>query len=351
MPLYLAGTESTSILTAGGGEAERRVPGGYMATRPMPERSRWFEVDGLRYESGPVTYFAHRIATALFPADLDAVQHRLPSPQLHPLRWLDGRALVWVSGLAYTTVHSRAWPLCRYGEMAAGIVVTRGKRLAPRLAPLAVPQLQSRYPVGNYIVQVCVTSRLFGHGGNVLMGTNKFLADVRNERRPGTERFVATEDGAMVYDLAVSTTGRPSNNQAEWELFTDHEGHLLSWGQSLSSTSRLRPGGRSATLVLGDHPAADDLRALGLADRPVAALYEPDRVVRLSQWPTVLGPATRRLYDHPGSSADEASYVVSHAPGVDVPIDQGLADLTFDLQGTWRVQPLADIAEQGARSR
>ena len=315
-----------------------------MGSVVMPERSRWYEVDGQRFESGPVTYYAHRIASAIFTADLQAVQRRLPSSRLHPVRWVDGRrALVWVSGLAYEACHSRAWPLCRYAEMAVGIVVTTGERPAPPLVPLAVPAMQSRYPLGNYMVQCCVTNRLFGHGGNVLMGTNKFLVDVRNERRPDHERFVATESGTTVFDLTVATGGRPSDNSADWHLYTDQDETLLGWQQSITSTRRMRPGRDSARLVLGKHPAADDVRALGLSERPILATFEPDRVVRLAQLPTVLGPAHRQLYDHPASPESQAAYVVSHAPGVDVTVDQGLNDLAFDLHGQWTAQPLGEL--------
>lgn len=315
-----------------------------VGTSLLPERSRWFEVDGQRFESGPVHYYAHRIASAIFTADLSAVQQRLPADQLHPVRWVDGRrALVWVSGLAYDVCHSQAWPLCRYGEMAVGIVVTTGERPAPPMVPLAVPALQSRYPLGNYMVQVCVTNRLFGHGGNVLMGTNKFLADVRNERRGDHERFIAAEQGTTVFDLTVSTRGRPADNTADWQLYTDQDGSLLGWQQLITSTRRMRLGRDSGRLVLGDHPAADDVRALGLSENPVAATFEPDRVVHLSQLPSVLGPAGRHLYDHPSSVASQAAYVVSYSPGVDVTVDQGLIDLRFDLQGQWMAQPISDL--------
>ena len=93
-----------------------------------------------------------------------------------------------------------------------------------------------------------------------------------DEAPPGTRRAGSgttvrlVDDGAHVLTLTMASGGRirlPSQAPPSYS-FADGVLRRTEWTTSSSGTTG-RPGG--ATLVLGDHPMADELRSLGLPKR------------------------------------------------------------------------------------
>lgn len=88
-----------------------------MATEGSDDRvATRFLVDGEEYGGGRFTSAFDRFAIALFTADAAAVTARLPSRELHPLRWFNGRTLLWMDAWDRTLTVGDLPPV-RYGQV------------------------------------------------------------------------------------------------------------------------------------------------------------------------------------------------------------------------------------------
>ncbi|PRX46644.1 acetoacetate decarboxylase [Prauserella shujinwangii] len=101
--------------------------------------------------------------------------------------------------------------------------------------------------------------------GRSIWGFPKELADIRLEHAGRARRCVVRHEGRLAVDLlvrpGVPTPGRAA--AASVDAYTCLDGVLRRTPWSLRARRvRTRPGG--AVLRLGDHPVADELRALGL---------------------------------------------------------------------------------------
>jgi hypothetical protein len=109
----------------------------YEWTGPRPVT----EVDGLHL-MGPG--FFHRMDSfqSVHLASYDAVRDVLPSNELCPIRWIDGRAILMIGAVKYHAVSAShadgtTAVLAPYGEVVIAAMVTRGpaRRGLPLLAP------------------------------------------------------------------------------------------------------------------------------------------------------------------------------------------------------------------------
>lgn len=100
-----------------------------------------WDLDGVGLRA-PVFYHRADLFETIHLASLDAVQDVLPSDDLYPVRWFDGRALVLLAAYRYQHVSAEdargaRQLLTPYGEISVAVVVTRGK---PRRRGLGLVQ-------------------------------------------------------------------------------------------------------------------------------------------------------------------------------------------------------------------
>lgn len=78
-------------------------------------------------------------------------------------------------------------------------------------------------------------------------------------------------------------------------------------------------GAGCASLELGDHPVADDVRALAPTQEGVGSIFQPYRISVLAA-PEVLGSAEGRVARFEGSPAEFGRMIISPMPGLDLEV-------------------------------
>ena len=154
-----------------------------------------------------------------------------------------------------------------YGEL--GIFIAATTRPMPPIVPMLL-ELGLGRPTGAVMLQLPVTSRAARDAGRAIWGMPKFMADLEFADDGPARQVHASEDGRTILDLRVVVHGTARMTRTPNVLFSVLDGRLI----ETRSPSRafvqvaFRPSGM---LELGDHPVADELRALGVAARPVVA--------------------------------------------------------------------------------
>jgi hypothetical protein len=178
-----------------------------------------------------------------------------------------GRALVALAVCRYDDTD-----LDPYHEVAVSFVVRPHDAPPNASAALRVREFFSG-TVGAYIHRLPVDREFSCAAGRDLWGFPKWVTTIdidepdAGSTRAGTGTSVRlVDDGVHVLSLAVAAGGRlrlPSNAPPSYS-FRDGVLRRTTWTTSAEGVTG-RAGG--ATLVLGDHPMADELRALGLPRR------------------------------------------------------------------------------------
>lgn len=317
---------------------------GQMETRESP---LWFEVDGVKVDATDWHWYPHRFAGAVFSADLREVARRLPSPLLHPMRFLPNRASVMVYGAHYTAV-GKGPPYFGFGEMAVVTYVTRGDEPAPPLVPVLGKRAMGRHGFGEYMLMLVVTNRVAAETYRVLAGVPAVVGDIRHEQRLDRERFVCEIEGELICDLSIRSDGRPtvdSSGQAMIEqglgLYVTENDQLYALPMDETGVSRCRYGRKAAVLRLGHHPLGEKLCSLDLS-RSWAAEFCPDRHFWLTGQPTAVGQVQGAAIAPTHSGKVQGRLVHSPTEGVEIEVDQGLEKLGFHAEGAFSGPTLRD---------
>jgi len=182
---------------------------------------------------------------ATFAVPLDAATALIEYSGLTPVAPIPGRALCSLAFVDYTD-----GDLDPYHEVAVAILVGE-------------PGTTGRKPAGAFIHQLPVDQSFTCEAGRTMWGFPKFVADIRiDPGRHGAARAILSHDGDHILTLRIrGGLPLPSRGTA-LDAFSHRDGVLRRTRWSLAGTgSRMRPGG--ATVQLGDHPIAQELRGLG----------------------------------------------------------------------------------------
>jgi hypothetical protein len=307
----------------------------------------WFAVDGERVDATDWHWYPHRFGGAVFLADPRQVARQLPSPPLHPMKFVPKRASVMVYGAHHTAV-GREPPYFGFGEMAVVAYVTRGDKPPPPLVPALGKRAMARYGFGVYTLMLVVTNRVAAETYRILTGIPAVIGDIRHEQRLDRERFVCEIDGEMVCDLSIRSDGRPTVDSTEQALaeqglgsYVTEDDQLYSLPMGGAGVSRCRYGHKAAVLKLGDHPSAEKLGDLKLS-RAWVSEFQPDRHF----WLTAPPKAARQIESiaRTPKDTDKVQGRLAYSPteGVEIEEDQGLDNLEFDPAGKFTGPTLHD---------
>jgi hypothetical protein len=140
--------------------------------------------------------------------------------------------------------------------------------------------------VGAYIHQLPVNGEFTCAAGNEIWGFPKSVCDIQLTQRDGTQTTVWNKDGQHVLthtlDMPRSKTVRTA--QATSYAFRNGVRYTTPTEMTVEGVGAKFFGG--ATLELGSHPIADELRSLGLPKRALLTTYVP-------RWHGTFGAATR----------------------------------------------------------
>lgn len=303
------------------------------------------EVDGRALAEGQVSVKVNRFVDAYFTADAEAVDQLLPSG-LHPFRWSPNRTAVTVMAADWEW-RVGSLPVCRSGDIAVAALVNRGETPPPPLLPLfrgvRVGGRRDRFLGGSFILQTASTNWIAREIWNQLYGAPGFVADLRHEMQPTSDRFVCQESSQLVIDLTVSSTGKASTFSSSKERgFGVRDETLIGIFSESHGTARNRFGRSSAALILGDHPVAQLLRGLKFSTRPFVSGIWLEGEQRMLEPVRHFGPATARTDIYKGTEKLAGHLVASHTPR-ETEIDQEFQNLPFDLSGEFIVQPREEV--------
>lgn len=251
------------------------------------------EVMGRRLQS-PAFY--HRVDSfqSVHLADHDAVAAVLPSDELHPVRWFDGRTAVLVWALRYHEITAvdvtddgpgRTVRLTPYGEVGVSALVTR--RPARKGLPLLRPLLSG---MGGFVLHLPVTTLEADEVGRAIFGFPKFVADMDFVEDPTNRRVTVSEAGREVLRLDVRPKGPVVPDHRTVVAYSVREHQLVE--TTIRSTGHGQPGlgRRSGRLRLGNHPVGQELQRLGIAPEAQRAMSHVDLRLILP-WGRPVAPA------------------------------------------------------------
>lgn len=263
--------------------------------------------------------FYHRVDCffSVHLASYDAVREEMPSRELLPVRWFDGRAAIEVAALRYHDVTAAAdgevVRLAPYAEVLVAPLVSRHV-LPPGVAMLASEQLK----VGSFVADSAVTTAEGRDLATAGFGFPAFVADLAFLDAPTEQAVVVSDGDRQVLSLRVRPGGRMARVHHPWLLYSSLGGALLETRSPATGWRLGRTGHRPASLTLGDHPVAQRLRDLGLhTESLVSATYLGLRRILPAGHPVA---SARPWQGHLGTDRPRGRYVVDH--GGTGPLDQ-----------------------------
>ncbi len=294
------------------------------------------EVGAARFRL-PAAYQRSDGLVAYVAADLEAVSALLPSPLLHPVRLDRTHAMIGVIATGHFEIAARdpdgsTILLPPYGELGVFAAVTR--RRLPPFVPLLLAWAAD-VPMGGFLLQLPVTSRIHRDVGRAIYGMPKFLADMEfGEDGPSRDVHVS-EGGRTILDLRVEVGGHARLTRAPNIMYSVLDGRLIE--TVAESRAFVQIGFRArGGLKLGDHPVTDELQKLRLSERPLAAgIIQQQRFLLPAG--RDIGPARERSW-YQGTDEEFARFATRYADGSLV--DHHAAD-----RGQREAQPRGGAAE------
>jgi hypothetical protein len=199
----------------------------------------------------------------MYPVRAATVRRLLPTPTLHPAEWWPGWAICVLAAIEY-----KDNDLGTYNEVGVNFLVTYGPhRALPLLGLITASRLGT---LGAYVHRLPVTTTFSRDAGRDIWGFPKTVADI-TFADAGDRRTCRLEaDGAHVLTLTAPRGGSRSFADLPQDAYAWRDGMLFKTPSTMSAEGvGFRLGG--ATLELGPHPMADELRGLGLPRRALGS--------------------------------------------------------------------------------
>ena len=215
----------------------------------------------------PVPVFYHDIASlaAQFLAPLAKLQALLPSPRMHPLRVTPWHGVVNIAAYAY-----RRCDLGPYNEVAIAIPF-----VLDQPSPLFVGTLSPVPPVLQvYVHHLPVTTQLSCDAGIQWANYPKFVATIACQSTDSTVQFTLQDGDLPILTLAGKTGPLRPTPRSRFHPITWRDGYLLRSEFIAEAHDHYVGKGADLDLQLGDHPIAQELKALPLG-RAIAYQYTP----------------------------------------------------------------------------
>lgn len=194
--------------------------------------------------------------TAIFVVSAEAARRLIPDPRLQLPELWPGRALCIISGIAY-----RDNDLGQYNEVSIAFFVRFGGQ-----RPLPLFGLLSgfaRHTLGAYIHRLPVTTSFSCEAGRDIWGFPKSVEQIDFVDEGPQRRCQLVVEGTQVLALSMRRGGRRQMKEVPQDAYAWRDGVLWRTPSMMGGAGvGARLGG--ATLTLGAHPIADELRVLGL---------------------------------------------------------------------------------------
>lgn len=219
----------------------------------------------------PVRYYDFSWMGAFFTASAAKVLQLLPSNKLKPVLLLPGTTMVALTAFEYRKIAD----VEPYNEFAISIPVQYGPSMnVPGLPMLFHPLLSPKWykKIGMYVHHLPVTTKTARDFGVELWGYPKFIAEISFEDVGEMRRCRLRAEGKNIVTLEMKRLAAKTRS-ISFYTYTVNNGQILRTlvqTQGQYGITRF-PGGASYTL--GDHPIADDLKALKMGKTAVGCVY------------------------------------------------------------------------------
>ncbi len=217
----------------------------------------------------PILYFRDDFFGVFFSADEAKVAPLIPASSLYPVRLINKKVCVAVAAFNY--METSIGP---YGEVAVAVPVVYGKKPPPLLPLLR----EGNFPgFGLLVLHLPVTTLRARDGGRGVWGYPKFSSDMVFTVTPEFMACRLSEGKKLILEIKVARTGSIRHTDMPLITYTVKDRKLIRTviPQTGLFRDRLFPG--ESGLTLGDHPVAEELSTLGLAEKPFLARYALER--------------------------------------------------------------------------
>jgi len=240
-----------------------------MPRRIKQQTGRFSKVDGIPYEL-PINSRASPALMAAFTIDAREAAALLPGNEVHPLRLWGNKGVLFVTVIDY-----RDTDIGPYIEFSIAIACTHGRKPAPPLLPLL---FQKHYGLGQYVVDLPVSSEISVKGGKGIWGMPKHQAnlDFRISKQTISSQYEL--DGQLAVRIEIDQPGKAwLPLSASGANYCQFRGMLMKSFIYFHGKFAFRLGKKAAArLTLGDHPRAAPLKKLGIAPKPFFSGFFPE---------------------------------------------------------------------------
>lgn len=151
------------------------------------------------------------------------------------------------------------------------------------------PSSRGRQSPAGFVLQLPVTTRQACVDGRQPLGYPKFIADMHFTEQEETRTVRVAEGGQDVLTLSVRTGGLTISDRLSRPGLGTLHGHLIETTNRVRGHVRVRPGGRSGRLELGDHEVGRQLASPQISPTPVTALSYLDHSMMIPGAPQSKG--------------------------------------------------------------
>jgi len=240
---------------------------GSSKSRLKKQKGTFAKVDGIPFAM-PVNSIDSPVVMAGFYVNYEKAKKLLPGKEVHPLKLWNGKGLLMITVVNYINT-----TIGKYIEYSIALACTHGSKPAPAMLPL---MFQKSYGVGQYILDLPVSTEISVKGGKGIWGMPKHQASLDFLVDDKTVSCQYDQDGQMVMRLDVDKpkVGLPISAGAS--NYCEYRGMLMKsniYFHGKMGFKLFKKG--SAKITLGNHPNADKLKTLEIAEDPMFTMYFP----------------------------------------------------------------------------
>jgi len=218
----------------------------------------------------PILYFRDDLFVMFFTADLEKVRAAMPSGRLHPVTFFGNKALVGIAAFNY--LNTTIGP---YGEIGIVLPAIYGDKPSIGVVPA---MMESRWPgFGVVVAHLPVTKTTARDAGRGQWGYTKFVADMKFANTPEYHQVEMSEEGEHILTMRVMKKGFVKRDNKPLITYSVLNNELIRTRIPQKGTCRVCLNTTGSHLMLGDHPVARSIEALGVGPKPVMTRYYIER--------------------------------------------------------------------------
>jgi len=236
--------------------------------RILEYTGRYTIVDGIPYTM-PVQAIDCPAFMAGFFCDYEKAKQLLPGNELHPFKFINGKAIFMVTVVNYVNTS-----IGKYIEYSMALAITKGRKPAPAMLPAL---FMKAYGTGQYILDLPVSSEISVKGGKGIWGMPKHKSNLDFKV---TDKMVSAqyEDGGQfAFRIEIEKPPKatfPINIGAT--NYSHYRNMLMASYIYFKSKAGIRFGRQAkGALYIGDHPRTRFLRDLQINSKPFFTLFMP----------------------------------------------------------------------------